>query len=240
MRRLPACVAVAGVARTHTKDSRDSHESVAVNTPARRRPAITPLVFFVAVFPFVSLAQEQDEWEFSSLNQVLPGVDAGSFSISGTTYSGTNGVYVHHGDTALTADSASLDTQTGEVIADGHVRIESADQIWVGEHIRYNFKTRQMRSEEFRTGKPPVFASGRELEGNTTNRTYSARHIFITTDDVSNPVTRVRASRVKIVPGKYVELWNAVLYVDGVPAFYFPYYKRNLGERANNFSFVPG
>ncbi len=54
-------------------------------------------------------------------------------------------------------------------MADGHVRIESGDQIWVGEHIRYNFKTHQMRSEEFRTGKPPVFAAGRELEGNITN-----------------------------------------------------------------------
>ena len=78
-----------------------------------------------------------------------------------------------------------------------------------------------MRSEEFRTGKPPVFAAGRELEGNTTNHTYSARHVFITTDDVSNPATRVRASRVKIVPGKYIEMWNAVLYVDGVPVFIF-------------------
>ena len=114
------------------------------------------------------------------------------------------------------------------------------DQIWLGEHMRYNFKTHQMQSEQFRTGKPPVFAAGRELEGNTTNRTYNARHLFITTDDVSDPATRVRASRVKIVPGKYVEMWNAVLYVDGVPVFYFPYYQRNLGERANNFNFVPG
>ncbi len=56
---------------------------------------------------------------------------------------------------------------------------------------------------------------------------------------MSNPATRVRASRVRIVPGKYVEMWNAVLYVDGVPAFYFPYYKRNLGARANNFNFSP-
>jgi LPS-assembly protein len=240
MRKLPACVAVAGVARTQTKDSRDLHESVAVNTPARRRPAIAPLIFLVAVFPFVSSAQEQDVWEYSSLNQVLPGVEVGSFSASGSTYYGTNGVYVHHGDTALTADSASGDTMTGEVIADGHVRIEQGDQIWVGEHMRYNFKTHQMQSEQFRTGKPPVFAAGRELEGNTSNHTYNARHLFITTDDVSNPATRVRASRVKIVPGKYIEMWNAVLYVDGVPAFYFPYYERNLGERANNFSFVPG
>jgi lipopolysaccharide assembly outer membrane protein LptD (OstA) len=153
---------------------------------------------------------------------------------------GTNWFYVKYRDSFLTAESGRLNQQTGEVEADGHVRIESGDQIWVGEHIRYNFKTHQMQSEEFRTGKPPVFAAGRELTGNTTNRTYTARHVFVTTDDISNPAFRVRASRVKIVPGKYVEMWNAVLYMDGVPAFYFPYYERNLGERANNYNFLPG
>jgi len=154
---------------------------------------------------------------------------------------GTNGICVNYGGAMLMAEKDwSLNQQTGDIEASGNVRIESGDQIWVGEHIHYNFKTHQMQSGEFRTGKPPVFAAGRELEGNTTNRTYGARHVFVTTDDVSNPATRVRASRIKIVPGQYVEMWNAVLYVDGVPAFYFPYYKRNLGARANNFNFVPG
>ena len=44
----------------------------------------------------------------------------------------------------------------------------------------------------------------------------------------------------RIVPGQYIEAWNAVLFVDGVPAFYYPYYKRNLGPHANNLNFLPG
>ncbi|HXR04150.1 MAG TPA: LPS assembly protein LptD [Verrucomicrobiae bacterium] len=241
MRRLPACVAVAGVARTQTKDSRDSHESVAVNTPARRRPAIAPLVFFIAVFSFAACAEEQvTVEEFGTLNQIDSNAPPGQVEMQGTLITATNGFYVRYGDTMLIADNGTYDRSSRETTADGHVRIEMGDQIWVGEHINYNFRTHQMRSEEFRTGKPPVFAAGQALEGNTTNQTYSARHVFVTTDDVSDPATRVRASRIRIVPGKYVEMWNAVLYVDGVPAFYFPYYKRNLGERANNFNFVPG
>jgi lipopolysaccharide assembly outer membrane protein LptD (OstA) len=97
-----------------------------------------------------------------------------------------------------------------------------------------------MQSEEFRTGKPPVFAQGGQLQGDTTNKTYHARHALVTTDDVSDPAIYVRSSHIKIVPGKYVEMWNAVLFMDGVPAFYFPYYRRNLGEHANNFNFTPG
>ena len=140
----------------------------------------------------------------------------------------------------LIADSAKVNYQSGEVVADGHVRIEEGDQIWTGEHIRYNFKTHQMQSEQFRTGKPPVFAQGGQLQGDTTNQTYHARHALVTTDDVSDPAIYVRSSHIKIVPGKYIEMWNAVLYLDGVPAFYFPYYRRELGPHANNLNFLPG
>jgi lipopolysaccharide assembly outer membrane protein LptD (OstA) len=242
MRRLPACVAVAGVARTQTKTSRDSYESVAVNTPARRRPAIAPLIFLVAVFPFIASAQTEESWEVMALSKIIPGTPEGQveYDMTSGLARGTNGIFVKYGDATLSAHSATLNQQTGEVEADGQVRIESGDQIWLGEHIRYNFKTHQMRSEEFRTGKPPVFAAGEELQGDTTNRIYNAHRVFVTTDDISKPATRVCASRVKIVPGKYVEMWNAVLYVEGVPTFYFPYYRRNLGERANNINFLPG
>ena len=204
----------------------------------RKLPAIATLAFLFAAIPL--FAQEPPALEVQSLNQILPGAPAGSVFMSGDTITVTNGAFVKYGDTVLTADSVAVNTKTGETAADGDVRIEQGGEIWVGEHITYNFKTRQMRSEEFRTGKPPVFAAGDELQGNTTNQTYSAHNIYVTTDDISDPAVRVRASRVKIVPGEYIQMWNAVLYLDGVPSFYFPYYKRNLGEHANNWNFLAG
>jgi hypothetical protein len=206
----------------------------------RRLSAISALIFFGSIFPLISLAQEPPSWEVMALNQIIPGTPTGSVDIAGVMATGTNGICVKYGETVLMADSASVNRQTGETVADGNVRIEEGDQIWVGEHIRYNFMTHQMQSEQFRMGKPPVFAQGGQLQGDTTNKTYTARHALVTTDDVSDPAFRVRASRVKIVPGKYVEMWNAVLFMDGVPAFYFPYYRRNLGAHANNFNFTPG
>jgi lipopolysaccharide assembly outer membrane protein LptD (OstA) len=175
-----------------------------------------------------------------ALNQIIPGTPTGSVDMAGDTATGTNGVCVKYGETVLMADNASVNTKTGEAVADGNVRIEEGGLIWTGEHIRYNFKTHRMQSEEFRTGKPPVFAQGRQLQGDTTNKTYHARHALVTTDDVSDPAIYVRSSHIKIVPGKYIEMWNAVLFMDGVPTFYFPYYRRNLGEHVNNFNFLPG
>ena len=94
----------------------------------------------------------------------------------------TNGVIVKYGNAVLTADRASVNQQTTEVVADGRVRIQQDDQVWVGEHVRYNFRTRQMEAEQFRTGRPPVFAAGEELRGDFSNQVYTARNAYVTTE----------------------------------------------------------
>jgi LPS-assembly protein len=207
----------------------------------RKFSAMALTAFFCAFFSPSTRAQEQPSWEVLSLSRVITNAPEGHVDLDwGTGVGiGTN-VFIKYGQATLMADSATVNQHTGEVVADGHVRIEEGDQVWVGEHIRYNFLTHQMQSEQFRTGKAPVFAEGKQLEGDITNKTYHARHAYVTTDDVSNPEFRVRSSHIKIIPGKYVEMWNAVVFVDGVPTFYFPYYRRELGPNANNLNFLPG
>jgi len=206
----------------------------------RHFPAIAALAFLCAMLPCTALAQESPKWDIQALNNIIPGVPIGSITLQGDIATGTNGVYVKYGATVLTADTVSLNQQTGDVVADGHVHIETGDQLWVGEHITYNFKTHQMQSEQFRTGKAPLYAAGMELEGDTTNQTYHARHAFVTSDDVADPTFRVRASHIKIVPGQYIEMWNAVLFVGDLPAFYFPYYRRDIGPHAGHWNFTAG
>jgi LPS-assembly protein len=207
---------------------------------------LSALIFPAVLAAFHAVAapatEEPKSWEVQALSQVLPGTVEGKLDYDPATGRafGTNGIFVKYGNATLTADTASLDTQSGQIEADGHVRIESGDQLWVGEHIRYNFKTKQMASEQFRTGKWPVFAQGRDITGNSSNRVYTTDNAYVTTDDTADPAFRVHASRVKIVPSKYVEMWNAILYAGDVPIFYFPYYYRNLGPHANNFTATPG
>jgi hypothetical protein len=209
-------------------------------------PAIA-LFFFVIAAAFAAGAPSEESWEVESLNRVLPGVAEGQvfYDLAAGTATGTNGVFIHYGspvygDAVLTADNVFVNTKTGDADADGNVRIESGDLLWVGDHIHYNFKTRQMRSEQFRTGKLPVFAGGTQLTGDGSNRVYTARSAFFTTDDAADPAYKIRASRIKIIPGKSVQMWNAVAYVDGVPVFYYPYYHRDISSKANNFMFIPG
>lgn len=158
---------------------------------------------------------------------------------------GSNGVFINFNGTALTADAVSWDQNSGEATADGHVHIEQGDQVWVGDHVRYNFNTHDMVSDQFRSGKAPVYMEGRGLHGNVVSNkmelgTYNATNALITTDDVQKPAIKIRASRMEIIPNQKLRAWNAVLYAGDVPVFYFPYYERNLGPHANNFDVVPG
>lgn len=154
--------------------------------------------------------------------------------------SGTNGVFVECGGAVLTADRVTFNWANYEVNAYGNVHVQREEQVWVSDHIRYNFQTERIESEQFRTGHAPVYAAGEGLRADTTNHTYTATNSYITTDDIANPLVRVRAKYIKIIPNDRIVAHNATLYVGDVPVFYFPYYSRRLGARANHFNFVPG
>jgi hypothetical protein len=205
-------------------------------------PAIISLAVAGVLLSLSARAQDESSWEVKALDQVLPGQLHGqvTYDPNTDTFRGTNGVYVKRGLVVLTADSAVADTRSGQVAADGHVRIAAGDQIWVGNHIRYNLKTHQLQAGEFRTGRPPDFAAGEAMSGDLNQKVYTGGQVYATGDDFSDPSVRVQASRVVLMPGKSVEMWNAVVWVKGVPVFYFPYYKRNLGQHANNLNLLPG
>jgi lipopolysaccharide assembly outer membrane protein LptD (OstA) len=199
-------------------------------------------LFFLTISCPLRAQQTGSAIEIRSLNG---GGTFVSHNLRDNTSSGTNGVFINYKGTVLIADSVFLDNNSGLAIADGKVRIQQGDQLWVGEHIRYNFNTHDMVSDQFRSGKPPVFMEGKGLHGTiVSNRmeqgTYDATNGIITTDDVARPLITLRASRIRITPNERLEAWNAVLYAGDVPLFYFPYYDRNLGPHANNFDFVPG
>jgi len=205
-----------------------------------------PIIVAAAVFTFLLGGPVYAQQINSGIDiQSLHGGTYASFDSKNNIGRGTNGVLIIFNGSVVTADSITVYYSTYEAVADGNVHIQQGGQLWVGEHIQYNLKTHDMVSEQFRSGRSPVFIEGKGLHGNiVSNRmeqgTYNATNALITTDDVEKPAIKIRASRIKITPNEKVQAWNAWLYVGDVPVFYFPYYERNLGVHANNFDFVPG
>jgi LPS-assembly protein len=188
----------------------------------------------------------ETEWDIRPLNP--PQGEIVSYLTNGYVVA-KGGVMVRFAGIVLTADEAGIDPSSGEVNADGNVRIQQGEQLWVSEHIRYNFNTHQMEARQFRTGQNPIFASGEQLHAEATNQVHGATNLvvtlaatnaIVTADDVASPLYRVKARRIKIIPGKRIEAYDAVLYLGEVPVFYLPYFSRSLTERANNFNFTPG
>ena len=208
----------------------------------RRFPAIALLAFLAVAWPFLLKAENQVQYRQESLSDFIPGTPPSTFGYDLTT--GTRYftyILIENNTDTLMADKVALNPTTGEVTADGNVRFESAGQMWLGDHIVYNLKTGVIKSGSFRTGRAPVFVQGQNEEASVkTNHVYTARHVYATTDNIQKPDYYISASRMTIVPGKYVEAWNAILYVKGVPVFYYPYYRRSLGLHANTFNVMPG
>jgi lipopolysaccharide assembly outer membrane protein LptD (OstA) len=200
-----------------------------------RLRASLAFVVCLLVVPRIVYGQAEEGW------QITPYPGEGWVQWDQTTgiLWATNGVKVTYGHAVLIGDRCTVNQNTGEAVADGHVRVQKDEQLWASEHMLYNFKTGRFEAGEFRTGRPPFFAFGQGLRADSTNQVF-ATNAVTTTDDVSNPAIVVRAKYIKVIPGQRIEARNAVLYIDGVPVFFFPYYSRQLGSDANNFNFLPG
>jgi len=203
-----------------------------------RLTTISTLLFFSWAFARSTFAQQQPAWEIEPFPE--EGLVEYSFGAKTNVFVFTHGVLIRHSGAVLTADKVELNQESGEALAEGKVFIQRNEQVWVGERIRYNFKTQSIQAEQFRTGMAPVFAAGEGLRADVTNNVYAATNSSITSEDVANPVMRIRAKYIKIIPGEKIVAQSATLYVGEVPVFYFPFYSRNLGPNANNFNFIPG
>lgn len=152
----------------------------------------------------------------------------------------TNRIVVRFGGATLTANTATVDKESGEAVAEGQVRIEHEGQLWAGERAEYNFKTGKLAAENFRAGQNPFFIRGDLLLGEKNANVYLGGKTDFTTDDYADPGFHIRTKRLVIIPDEYIEARDAVLYVRNVPVFYYPYYRRRIARDPNNFVFVPG
>lgn len=199
------------------------------------RPVCTTIFLLLclgATAPVWAQQPEAQELKFTS--------DFSSYSLATGRGVLSNNVVIFSTNAVLVADEATLDQRTSQVTADGHVRIQSDDIVWVGEHVSYNFVTKQMTASKFRAGKAPVFAGGEGLTGNLTNQTYTATNGYITLDDYAHPFLKVRAKRLTIKPGEKFVGHGTTLRIGSVPVFYLPFMSQRLDANAPAFTITPG
>ena len=207
-----------------------------------QRAAILVFTTVLCLAACSSRAEEETFFNIESLNKEQSPIEWDEKNKTAFATKGVKVTFGHptYGHGILIADSALVNYEEWDIAASGNVRIQRDEMVWSGDDIRYNVKTRKMEAAQFRAGRFPAFVSGENLSGDISNTTYTALSAYITTDDIAEPTTRIRASSIKIVPKKYFEARNAVLFVGNVPMFYFPFYTQRLDGKGNQFHFVPG
>jgi LPS-assembly protein len=200
-----------------------------------RPPPPLTLITLSLALAAASLAQQQqaEPWHIIGLD------NQSQFESGDHTNTFRHAVMFTNETAMITAEQAALNDLSGEVVAEGDVTILDHGHIWRGTNFIYNFKTGDVRAGFFKTAQMPFSMSGEHLKGNS-NQVFTATNVFITTDDYERPASRIRARRIHIVPGAYFEAWEATYFIGTTAVFYWPYYKRSLGQHTENWEFAPG
>ena len=143
-------------------------------------------------------------------------------------------VAIHVADADIYADYARYDTSTHEVLAEGHVRIYRALNIYLTDRAVYNVETKQISATNARTESLPYFISGASVSEISDNG-YRIENGSFTTDDSSSPDFHLRARTIRVYEKDRVVFQNVTLYVGKVPIFWWPYLYQSLNDA---FSFT--
>ena len=159
----------------------------------------------------------------------------GANRYEGGIYYAEENVVVTYGGDVLMADQIHFNPTTKEATAKGNVRLYMMNQIYRGDLLTYNFRTKKILSERFR------FLDGKMMvEGETINSPelghYDIGSGSYSTDNRETPGWKIKASSVSLYPGDKTVIENSVAHFGDVPLFYFPYlvqYERDVEGSVN-------
>lgn len=144
-------------------------------------------------------------------------------------------VEVHYGSLVLFADTIDLQTDTKDVRADGHVVLQSLNEVTTADSLNFNLDTALGRMEHaVGLAQPSLF-----FEAGVLERQEPDYYHFVTARFTScvqpNPRWKFFCSKANYKKDEYIEMWNMVLAIKGIPVFYFPYFRYPIQDRATGF-----
>ncbi len=156
----------------------------------------------------------------------------GANRYEGGIYYAKDNVVVTYGGDVLMADEVHFNPQSKEATAKGNVRLYMLGQIYRGDLLTYNFRTKKMLSEKFRFLDGKMMVEGESIDSPELGH-YDIAGGDYSTDNRETPGWKTKASSVSIYPGDKTIVENSVGYFGDVPFFYFPHlslYERDMGD----------
>ncbi len=124
----------------------------------------------------------------------------------------------------LTADRVEFNELTGDALAIGNVVYEEADESIVADQAEINFDNeRGIIHRGELSLEDDHYITGTEIR-KIAEKTYLVNRGTFTACKSPRPAWQFRGTTAKIHQGEYLQSWNTVGFVKGIPVFYFPYF----------------
>jgi len=148
-------------------------------------------------------------------------------------------VEIHYKNLKLMADVVELDTESKDVVAEGHVVIHFPQEVISAERLEFNLDSKVGELHQVRGLVQPTIFYQAELIKRDLNEVYYLTQAQITS--CSQPVPRwlFSCARANFKKNEYIEMWGALFRLKKIPVFYWPYFRYPLGEERKTGFLTP-
>lgn len=148
-------------------------------------------------------------------------------------------VEVHYKHVKLFAERIELNLESKDVYAEGQVVIQTPDEVVSCEKIFFNLDSSQGKLEKVHGMiQPTIFYEAESVERKDENL-YSFRRARLTSCTQPVPRWKFSCSKANFKKGDYMEMWNPVFSIKGIPVFYLPYMRYPLDEERSTGFLTP-
>ncbi len=133
-------------------------------------------------------------------------------------------VSIRYRKAKLTADYVEFHENDGNALAIGNVLYEEGIETVSADQAEFNLNSEQgtitmgtlaLDDDQYITGQEII---------KTGDKTYTVKKGSFTACDSPRPAWQFRSSTARIHEGQYLQAWNTVGYIQGIPVFYVPYF----------------
>jgi lipopolysaccharide assembly outer membrane protein LptD (OstA) len=138
-------------------------------------------------------------------------------------------VKVTHDNLTLTADEIEYFVNDRKVDAKGDVTIIDSSQMVKGDQLEYYFDKENGKMENAKSFYAPWILKAKTQERVSKEKAI-ARSGYFTSCDYENPHYKFKAKKIIIKFKKYLIAYHVIVFIDGIPVFYFPIIYESLSD----------
>jgi len=162
------------------------------------------------------------------------------------SYFSAQQLFVAEGDVEITyrnaklmADYVEFNEKSGDALAIGNVVYEEGVETLTADRAEFNLDT---ELGTITVGKLSLaddqYFSGKQII-KTGEKTYTIKNGTFTACDSAIPAWKFRSSTAYIEQDEYIQAWNTIGFVKGIPIFYFPYFMYPIKRERQSGFLIP-